>query len=85
MLLSYSRNFFLQRILCAVCFCLCLLVLSLPFIDLEIQSLDLLPQLALILLGGVDILLELILQLLARGLVVGKIGLELFVLALVVF
>jgi hypothetical protein len=60
-------------------------VLSLPFIDLEIQSLDLLPQLALILLGGVDILLELILQLLARGLVVGKIGLELFVLALVVF
>jgi hypothetical protein len=60
-LLSYSRNFFLQRVLCAVCFCLCLLVLSLPFIDLEVQLLDLLPQLALVLLGGIDILLELIL------------------------
>jgi len=58
---------------------------SLPFIDLEIQFLDLLPQLALVLLGGVDILLELVFQLLARGLVVGKVGLELFVLALVVF
>jgi hypothetical protein len=60
-------------------------VLCLPFIDLEIQSLNLLPQLALVLLGGVDVLLELLLQLLARGLVVGKISLELFILALVIF
>ena len=61
MLLSYSRNFFLQRILSTVRFSLCLLVFRLPLFHLEIEFLHLLSQFALILLSGVDVLLKLVL------------------------
>jgi hypothetical protein len=64
MLLSYSRDFLLQSILCTVCFGLCLFVFP-----------HLLSQFALVLLGRVDILLELVFELFAGGLEIGKIGL----------
>lgn len=61
MLLSYSRDFFLQRILCTVRFGFRLLVFRLPFVHLKVEFLHLLSQFALVLLGRVDILLELVL------------------------
>lgn len=85
MLLSYSRNFFLQRILSTVRFSFCLLVFRLPLFHLEIEFLHLLPQFALILLSGVDVLLKLVLEFLAGSLEVSEVGLELFVLAFVIF
>ena len=59
-------------------------MLGLPLLGLEIQLLDLLAQFALRLLGGLDVALELFFELFAGGLKVGEIGLELFVLFLVV-
>lgn len=61
MLLSYSRNFLLQRILCTVCFGFRLFMFRLPLFHLEIEFLHLLSQFALILLSGVDIFLKLVL------------------------
>jgi hypothetical protein len=75
MLLSYSRDFFLQSILCTVCFGLCLLVFPFPLVNLKVEFLNLLSQFALVLLGRVDIFLELVFELFAGGLEIGKIGL----------
>jgi hypothetical protein len=75
MLLSYSRDFLLQSILCTVCFGLCLLVFPFPLVDLKIEFLDLLSQFALVLLSCVDIFLELVFELFTGGLEIGKIGL----------
>lgn len=60
MLLSYSRDFLLQSILCTVCLRFCLLVFPFPLVNFKIEFLHLLSQLALILLGRVDIFLELV-------------------------
>jgi hypothetical protein len=60
-LLSYSRDFFLQRVLCTVRFSFCLLVLPFPLVHLKVELLHLLSQLALVLLGRVDIFFKLVL------------------------
>jgi len=60
-LLSYSRNFFLQRILSTVRFSFGLLVFRLPLLDLKIEFLHLLSQFALILLSSVNVLFKLVL------------------------
>jgi hypothetical protein len=75
MLLSYSRDFLLQSILCTVRFGLCLLVFPFPLVHLKIEFLHLLSQFALVLLGRVDIFLELVFELFAGSLEIGKVGL----------
>jgi hypothetical protein len=50
-------------------------VFPFPLVNLKVEFLNLLSQFALVLLGRVDIFLELVFELFAGGLEIGKIGL----------